>query len=94
MYNILENNKFSNKSESHVKLQTLWLEAHYQVPTQNYHWDNPLSDTTACIALLRYRLVLHSSIRMIITIIISIINYEVSKWICNALISENLAEGL
>merc|ERR1712223_400683 len=30
MYNILENNKFSNKSESHVKLQTLWLEAHYQ----------------------------------------------------------------
>ena len=31
MYNILENNKFSNKSESHVKLQTLWLEAHYQV---------------------------------------------------------------
>ena len=31
MYNILENNKFTNKSESHAKLQTLWLEAHYQV---------------------------------------------------------------
>ena len=31
MYNILENNKFSNKSDSHAKLQTLWLEAHYQV---------------------------------------------------------------
>ena len=81
MYNILENNKFSNKSESHVKLQTLWLEAHYQVPTQNYHWDNPLSDTTACIAMLRSRLVLHSSIRMIITIIISIINYQASKYV-------------
>ena len=31
MYNILENNKFTNKSDSHAKLQTLWLEAHYQV---------------------------------------------------------------
>ena len=31
MYNILENNKFQNKSDSHAKLQTLWLEAHYQV---------------------------------------------------------------
>lgn len=30
MYNILENHKFTNRSESHVKLQTLWLEAHYQ----------------------------------------------------------------
>ena len=37
MYNILENNKFSNKSESHVKLQTLWLEAHYQVATYHPH---------------------------------------------------------
>ena len=90
MYNILENNKFSNKSESHVKLQTLWLEAHYQVPTQNYRWDNPLSDATTCIALPRYRLVLHSSIR-IITIIISILS---GLKVCNALISENLAEGL
>ena len=80
MYNILENNKFSNKSESHVKLQTLWLEAHYQVPTQNYHWDNPLTDATTCIALPRYRLDLHSSIR-IITIIISMINYQVSKYV-------------
>ena len=31
MYNILENNKFSNKKDSHAKLQALWLEAHYQV---------------------------------------------------------------
>ena len=77
MYNILENNKFSNKSESHVKLQTLWLEAHYQVTTQNYHWDNPLSDTTAYIV--EIYLVLHSSIQMIITIIITIINHQVSK---------------
>jgi len=30
MYNILENNKFTNKCDSHAKLQTLWLEAHYQ----------------------------------------------------------------
>ena len=90
MYNILENNKFSNKSECHVKLQTLWLEAHYQVPTQNHHWDNLLSDATTCIALPRYRLVLHSSIR-IITIIISILS---GLKVCNALISENFAEGL
>ena len=48
MYNILENNKFSNKSESHVKLQTLWLEAHYQVAMArtfsgkcvNDHWSS------------------------------------------------------
>ena len=31
MYDILENNKFSNRHDSHAKLQTLWLEAHYQV---------------------------------------------------------------
>ena len=31
MYNILENNKFTNKKDSHAKLQALWLEAHYQV---------------------------------------------------------------
>ncbi len=31
MYNILENHKFTNKKDSHAKLQTLWLEAHYQV---------------------------------------------------------------
>lgn len=37
MYNILENNKFTNKSESHVKLQTLWLEAHYQVGVRHSH---------------------------------------------------------
>ena len=35
MYNILENNKFSNKKDSHAKLQALWLEAHYQVSCQN-----------------------------------------------------------
>ena len=35
MYNILENNKFSNKKDSHAKLQALWLEAHYQVSLEN-----------------------------------------------------------
>ena len=35
MYNILENNKFSNKKDSHAKLQALWLEAHYQVSSEN-----------------------------------------------------------
>ena len=35
MYNILENNKFSNKKDSHAKLQALWLEAHYQVSFEN-----------------------------------------------------------
>ena len=40
MYNILENNKFSNKKDSHAKLQALWLEAHYQVSEKikNYDW--------------------------------------------------------
>ena len=36
MYNILENNKFTNKKDSHAKLQALWLEAHYQVQPQHY----------------------------------------------------------
>ena len=36
MYNILENNKFTNKKDSHAKLQALWLEAHYQVQPHNY----------------------------------------------------------
>ena len=35
MYNILENNKFTNKKDSHAKLQALWLEAHYQVQPQH-----------------------------------------------------------
>ena len=35
LYNILENNKFSNKKDSHAKLQALWLEAHYQVSFEN-----------------------------------------------------------
>ena len=35
MYNILENNKFTNKKDSHAKLQALWLEAHYQVQPHN-----------------------------------------------------------
>lgn len=34
MYSILENNKFTNKKDSHAKLQALWLEAHYQVRCQ------------------------------------------------------------
>ena len=37
MYNILENNKFTNKKDSHAKLQALWLEAHYQVQPQHYY---------------------------------------------------------
>lgn len=30
LYSILETNKFTNFGDSHAKLQTLWLEAHYQ----------------------------------------------------------------
>ena len=35
MYNILENNYFSNKNCSHAKLQMLWREAHHQVSCEN-----------------------------------------------------------